>query len=78
MSRDGRRARYPCLICKKRIRPGRKVLVIEQGMTTQWGYEREMEVDHPDLAHAYCFARSTRRYRRDKVEAGRRNGQRPA
>jgi hypothetical protein len=41
---------------------------MEQGVTTTWGYEREMEVDEPALAHAGCFIKATRRYRRDKVE----------
>ena len=66
MNTNGRRPRYPCLICKKLIRPDRKVLVIEQGVTTSWGYEREMEVDHPALVHASCFERSTRRYRKTR------------
>jgi hypothetical protein len=55
--------RHRCLFCKKRIRPNRNVRVIEQGVTTRWGYEREMEVDAAEMAHQSCFDRSMRRFK---------------
>ena len=58
-----------CLVCKRRVRPGRNIRVIERGQKTEQGFEREMEVEPLVVVHEGCFQKATRRYRRGEDKA---------
>ncbi len=64
-----------CVICARRVRSRKKIGVIEQGVKTAQGLEREMEVDTLEIAHRGCYDMAVARYQR---KAAKRSADVPA